>query len=50
MPSSGIRYMSKNEWDAIRYLADDKNIAIKRADEGSCVVIWDKNDFLLEVD
>ena len=48
--SSSIRYsnMPKDEWDTIRSLADDMNIVIKRADKGSCVVIWDRNDYLLE--
>ena len=42
--------MPKNEWDVIRSLADYRNIVIKRADKGSCVVIWDRNDYLLEAD
>ena len=43
MSSSSIRYsnMSKDEWDAIRSLADDRNIIIRRTDKSSCVVIWD---------
>ena len=32
---------SKEEWQAIRALADDCTIVIKRADNGSCVVLWD---------
>ena len=41
LSGSSIRYsnMSKDEWDAIRSLADDRRIVIKRADKGSCVVI-----------
>ena len=52
MSSSSIRYsnMPKDEWDAVRSLADDRNIVIKRADKGSCVVIWDRNDYLLEAE
>ena len=42
--------MPKNEWDVIRSLTDYRNIVIKRADKGSCVVIWDRNDYLLEAD
>ena len=42
--------MSKDEWDAIRSLADDRRIVIKRADKGSCVFIWDRNDYLLEAE
>ena len=52
LSGSSIRYcnMSKDEWDAIRSLADDRTIVIKRADKGSCVVIWDRNDYLLEAE
>ena len=42
--------MPKDEWDVIRSLADDRNIVIKRADKVSCVVIWGRNDYLLEAD
>ena len=42
--------MLKDEWDAIRSLADERNIVIKKADKGSCVVVWDRNDYLLETD
>ena len=45
-----ISNMPKDEWDAIKPLADDRNIVIKKADKGSCMVIWDRNDYLLEVD
>ena len=52
MSGSNIRYsnMPKCEWDVTRSLADDKNIFIKKAYKGSCVVIWDRNDYLLEAD
>ena len=40
--------MPKDEWDAIRSLADERNIVIKKADKSSCVVVWDRNDYLLE--
>ena len=42
----GYSNLSKEEWDAIRSLADDRNIVIKRADKGSCVVIWHRNDYV----
>ena len=32
----------------MRGLADDKNIIIKKADKGSCVVVWDREDYLAE--
>ena len=31
-------------------LADDKQIVIKKADKGSCVVIWDRDDYLAEAE
>ena len=31
-------------------MADDRNIVIKRADKGSCVVIWDRNDYAKEAE
>ena len=46
----GYSNVSKEEWDAIRSLADDKNIVIKRADKGSCVVIWDRSDYVKEAE
>ena len=29
-------------------MANDRNIVIKKADTGSCVVIWDRNDYITE--
>ena len=46
----GYSKLSKEEWDAIRSLADDRNIMIKRADNGSCLVIWDRNDYVKEAE
>ena len=40
--------LSKKEWDAIRSLADDRNMVIKRADKGFCAVIWDRNDYVTD--
>ena len=44
------RNTSKEEWQAIRALVDDRAIAIKRADKGSCVVVWHRMDHLLEAE
>ena len=33
--------LSKEEWLAMRGLAEDWNIITKLADKGSCVVVWD---------
>ena len=45
-----IRYfkISKEEWIAMRSLADDRSIVIKKADKGSCIVVWDRNDYVGE--
>ena len=32
--------LSNGEWRAIRSQAEDRSIVIKKADKGSCVVIW----------
>ena len=36
--------------NAIRSLADDRNIIIKKTDKGSCIVIWGRNDYLQEAE
>ena len=46
----GYSNLSKEEWDAIRLLVDDRNIVIKRADKGSCVVIWDRHHYVKEAE
>ena len=32
--------MSKEEWEALRGLADSKSLVIKQADKGSCVWLF----------
>ena len=34
----------------MRSQANDRNIVIKKADKGSCVVIWDRNDYIAEAE
>ena len=34
----------------MRGLAEDRSIVIKPADKGSCVVVWDKLDYLAEAE
>ena len=46
----GYSNLSKEKSDAIRSLDDDRNIVIKRADKGSCVVNWDRNDYVKEAE
>ena len=52
MVETPLRYsnLSKEEWEAVRTLADDRNIVIKKADKGSCVVIWDRNDYITDAE
>ena len=40
--------LSQEEWRAIRTLADGRSIVIKKADKGSCIVVWDRADYLRE--
>ena len=52
LPKADIKYsnLSQEGWNAIRSLADDKNIIIKKADKGSCIVIWGRDDYLMEAE
>ena len=34
----------------MRSLAGDRNLAIKKVDKGSCVAVWDRNDYLMKVE
>ena len=40
--------LSSDEWKAIRSLADDRSIVIKKADKGLAVVVWDRVDYIKE--
>ena len=31
-------------------MADDRTIVIKKADKGSCVVVWDRKDYINEAE
>ena len=42
--------MSKEEWDALRGLADDRSIVINKADKGSRVVVWCRDDYIKEAE
>ena len=42
--------LSKEEWLAMTGLAQDRNIIIKPADKGSCVVVWDREGYIAEAD
>ena len=49
---TSLRYsnLSTEEWEAIRSLADDRSIVIKKADKGSAVVVWERNDYIKEAE
>ena len=42
--------MFREERQDVRSLADDRSIVTKKADKGSCAVVWDKKDYLLEAE
>ena len=46
----GYSNLSSEEWKAMRSLADDRSIVIKNADKGSNVVVWDRNDYVMEAE
>ena len=52
LPKAVIKYSnpSREKWNTIRSLADDRSIIIKKADKGSCIVIWGRNDYLMEAE
>ena len=41
---------SKEEWQAMRSLVNDRSVVIKKADKGSCVVVWDHEDYITEAE
>ena len=46
----GYSNLSTEEWKAMRSLADDRSIVIKKTDKGSSVVVWDRNDYVMEAE
>ena len=42
--------LSQEEWRAIRTLADDRFVVIKKAHKGYCIVVWDRADYLREAE
>ena len=38
--------MYKEEWEALRGLADYRSVVIKQADEGSCMVVWCRDAYI----
>ena len=47
-----MRYsnLSQEEWWGVRSLADDRSIVVKEVDKGSCVVVWDRWDYIKEAE
>ena len=46
----GYSNFISEEWRGKWSLADDQKIVIKQGDKGSCVVVWDRVDYLLETE
>ena len=44
----GYSNFSKEEWQCMYLLANDRSIVIKKAHKGSCVVVWDREDYIAE--
>ena len=44
----GYSNFSKEEWQCMCLLANVRSIVIKKADKGSCVVVWDREDYIAE--
>ena len=42
--------LTRAEREALKTLRDDTSIVIKEADKGSAVVVWDREDYLIEAD
>ena len=42
--------LNKGERRALKNLGQDKSVIIKAADKGSAVVVWDRDDYLLEAE
>ena len=52
IPDTSITYsnLTKEEWQAIRSLSDDRSTVIKKTDKGSCIVVWGREDCLSDVE
>ena len=40
----------KEEWEYMGSLANDKSIVTRKVDRGSCVVVWDREHYILEAE
>ena len=52
IPKEQLGYFNLNklEREEIRSLAGDRSILIKKAGKGSCVVVWDRLDYLMDAE
>ena len=46
----GYSNLSKDECEAVRNLVDDRNIVTKKSENCSCIVIWERNDYITEAE
>ena len=47
---NNYRNVSREESDAINSLKSDRTIVVKEADKGSGVVVWDRDNYILEAE
>ena len=47
---SGLHFVASNNLWAIRALADDRSIIVKKTDKGSCIVVWHWAGYLREAE
>ena len=48
LAESPLNYFSKEEWQAMMLLVNDRIVVLKKADRSSCVVVWDCEDYIEE--
>ena len=48
--TQGYSNFSKEEWQSLRSLVDDRNTVINKSDKGACVVVWNRNDYIVEAE
>ena len=47
---NNYRNVSREESEAINSLKSDRTIVVKEADKGSAVVVWDRDDYIMEAE
>ena len=48
VPKDKFNNLTKEEWDALFDLKNDKPIVIKGANKGSAVAVWDREEYIKE--